>query len=102
MSELYGLIGEKLGHSFSPAIHSQIMKKLNLAGYYHLFEVNKENLAEAVKALKVLKIKGVNVTIPYKVEVMNYLEEISAEAQRIRAVNTIYFKGEKSIGFNTD
>lgn len=99
---LYGLIGEKLGHSFSPSIHSLIMDKLNIKGCYHLFEIERENLSSVIKALKYMNIKGLNVTIPYKVQVMKELDEISPEAKRIGAVNTICFDGGKACGYNTD
>lgn len=102
MKGLYGLLGEKLGHSFSPQIHSLIFKELGIEGYYHLFEVNKTELHNAVLGFKALKVKGVNVTIPYKVDVIKYLDELSSEAKSIGAVNTICFEGEKTIGYNTD
>ena len=57
---------------------------------YKLFEVEKEDLGNLVDSLKILKIKGVNVTIPYKQDVMKYLDFISEEAKKIGAVNTIY------------
>lgn len=102
VNNLYGLLGEKLGHSFSPHIHSLIMQKLDIKGYYHLFEVEKEKLEYAVTGFKNLNIKGVNVTIPYKTEIIQYLDETSEEAQKIGAVNTICFDKDKAIGFNTD
>ena len=102
LGSLYGLLGEKLKHSISPKIHSLIFKEGNIQGYYHLFEVEKENLGSAVEGLKALCAKGVNVTIPYKVSVMEYLDEISIEAKKIGSVNTICFNGNKTIGYNTD
>ncbi|QEK11770.1 shikimate dehydrogenase [Crassaminicella thermophila] len=98
----FGLIGEKLKHSFSPIIHSIIFEELNIKSYYHLFEVKREDLKEAIYGLKALGAKGVNVTIPYKVEVIKYLDSISSEAKRIGAVNTICFKDNEAIGYNTD
>lgn len=102
MSNLYGLIGEKLGHSISPKIHSIIFKKLDIDGCYHLFEISRENLRDGICGLKAIGAKGVNVTIPYKIDIMNYLDEISPEASAIGAVNTIYFYDNKIVGFNTD
>lgn len=102
MMNFYGLIGEKLGHSISPQIHKLILEKLKENDLYNLFEVKKENLKEAVNGLKVLGAKGINVTIPYKVDVMEHLDNISKEAKNIGAVNTIAFKGNKLIGYNTD
>lgn len=102
MKGLYGLLGEKLGHSFSPQIHSLIFKELNIGGYYHLFEVDKALLGDAVSGLKALKVKGINVTIPYKIDVMEYLDEISEEGKSIGAINTLSFKDGKIKGYNTD
>ena len=102
MSVLFGLLGEKLSHSISPAIHSLIFKELNIDGCYHLFEVEKENLRVAVGGLGALGAKGVNVTIPYKVPIMEYIDELSPEAQKIGSINTICFNGKKTIGYNTD
>jgi shikimate dehydrogenase len=102
LSTLYGLLGEKLGHSMSPLIHSLVFKELKMDAYYHLFEVKKENLREAVYGLKALGARGVNVTIPYKVPVMDYLDDISREAKAIGSVNTIVFKNNKTLGYNTD
>lgn len=100
--DLYGLIGGKLGHSFSPQIHEVILKKLDLKGLYNLFEVKEEDLENKIKELKALGAKGVNVTIPYKTKVMKHLDYISPEAQRIGAVNTIDFKNSLLSGYNTD
>jgi shikimate dehydrogenase len=100
--DFYGLIGEKLPHSLSPKIHNTLFKALDIEGAYKLFEVEKEDLGKALDSLKILKIKGVNVTIPYKQDVMKYLDYVSEEAKKIGAVNTIYLNGEKLYGYNTD
>ena len=100
--DFYGLIGEKLPHSLSPKIHNTLFKALNIEGAYKLFEVEKEDLGKAIDSLKILKIKGVNVTIPYKQDVMKYLDFISEEAKKIGAVNTIYLNNGKLYGYNTD
>lgn len=102
MGNFYGLIGEKLEHSISPGIHALILEKLKIKGCYNLFEVKNKDLKEAVIGLKVLGAKGVNVTIPYKVDIMKYLDGISKEAEEIGAVNTITFKENQCIGYNTD
>ena len=98
----YGLIGEKLSHSISPKIHNMIFETLNVNDSYRLFEIPKENIENLKEALKTLTIRGVNVTIPYKEKVIEYLDEISKEAKNIGAVNTIFNKSGKLIGYNTD
>ncbi|KDR94491.1 shikimate dehydrogenase [Peptoclostridium litorale DSM 5388] len=99
---LYGLLGEKLSHSMSPQIHSIIFEKLQKSGCYHIFEVKKADLKPAVKGLLALGARGVNVTIPYKQNVMESLDYISDEAAAIGAVNTIHFKDGAAMGYNTD
>ena len=90
----YGLIGEKLPHSFSKEIHEK------LAGYdYQLKELTPAQLPDF---LKKRAFKGVNVTIPYKQAVIPYLDEIDDKARAIGAVNTIVNREGRLIGYNTD
>lgn len=100
--EFYGLLGEKLSHSLSPKINKIILEKNNTEGSYKLFEIPKDRLEDFVNAVKLLKIKGFNVTIPYKESIMKYLDYISDEAARIGAVNTVMLKNDKLYGYNTD
>lgn len=90
----YGLIGEKLSHSFSKIIHERI------ASYnYELKEISK---CDMDAFLKNKDFKGINVTIPYKEIVIPYLDYVSSEAKKIGAVNTILNKNGKLYGYNTD
>lgn len=90
----YGLIGEKLGHSFSKTVHNLI------GGYnYELKEIAKEELESFIKAKT---FKGINVTIPYKEAVIPYLDSIDESAKKIGAVNTVVNKDGKLFGYNTD
>ncbi|MBD7910269.1 MULTISPECIES: shikimate dehydrogenase [Clostridium] len=100
--EFYGLVGARLSHSLSPEINNRIYELLNVEGAYKLFEISNEDIGKLGEAIKLLKIKGVNVTIPYKEVVMDQLDEISKEAQAIGAINTILFKNGKLYGYNTD
>ena len=102
MSELYGLLGEKLSYSVSPKIHSMVFNKLNMKGYYHLFEFESKDLKTAMEGFKVIKPRGINVTIPYKIKVMEFVDELSKGAKEIGAVNTLKFERGKTIGYNTD
>lgn len=102
MRGFYGLIGEKLGHSMSPQIHSKFFQKAKLEGSYNLFEIKRENLKQAVDGLKALGAKGVNVTIPYKIDIIQYLDKLSPEAEKIGAINTIAFNNGIVTGYNTD
>lgn len=90
----YGLIGEKLGHSFSKTVHNLI------GGYnYELKEIAKEEIESFIKAKA---FKGINVTIPYKETVIPYLDSIDESAKKIGAVNTVVNKDGKLLGYNTD
>lgn len=102
MKKIYGLIGGRLGHSFSPQIHGEIFKKLQIEGEYRLFELKENELERALQSCKSQGIKGVNVTVPYKISIMKYLDSISDEAARIGAVNTIAFSSGVMTGYNTD
>ena len=90
----YGLIGEKLKHSFSKEIHERIGKY-----EYELVELSKD---EFDSFMTHKNFKAINVTIPYKQEVIKYLDYISDEAKKINAVNTIVNKNGKLYGYNTD
>jgi len=99
---IYGLLGEKLGHSMSPEIHNRIFKYAGIDGEYKLFPVKREELGKYMNDVRSGNIKGLSVTIPYKTDVIKYLDGVSEEAEYIGAVNTICMKGDKLIGFNTD
>lgn len=98
----FGLLGEKLGHSFSPEIHKLIFKEIGIEASYDLIELSREEIPEVMEKIRAEEIEGVNVTIPYKQEVMKYLDELSDEANSIGAVNTISMVNGKLTGFNTD
>lgn len=98
----YAVIGEKLGHSMSPAIHRQMLDMIDVDGVYGILEIAREDVPKIVDSLKVLGYAGVNVTVPYKQMIMPYLDDIDADAKAIGAINTIDFKDGKAIGYNTD
>ena len=98
----FALLGEKLGHSYSPIIHNEIFKDLGINATYEKLECSIDELKDIINSLKDGKYNGFNVTIPYKKEVMKYLDEIDDRAKAIGAVNTIAYKDGKIIGYNTD
>lgn len=102
MKNKYALIGKKLGHSYSPMIHKMIFERFGIDGEYSLLEVEQNNLAEVVKKLRGEELLGINITIPYKTDIIEYLDEISEEAKQIGAVNTVISIGGRLIGYNTD
>lgn len=97
-----GLIGKKLGHSLSPQIHQHFFDITNSTGCYSLLEASADALDVLLGSLEADGYTGVNVTIPYKTEVMQYLNKVSDEAAAIGAVNTVLFQDEKRFGYNTD
>ena len=100
--EFFGLLGEKLSHSLSPEIHGAILDSIDKIGAYKLFETERDKLEEFIRAVKLFNIKGFNITIPYKQDIMKYLDFISDEAKRIGAVNSVLLKDNKLYGYNTD
>lgn len=94
MSKIYGLIGRKLGHSYSVPIHKALGNDI-----YKLYEMEPEDIGAFVSNPD---LGGINVTVPYKLEVMQYLDEISPEALEIGAVNTVVRREGRLYGYNTD
>jgi shikimate dehydrogenase len=101
-TELIGLIGHPIKHSYSPFIQNYALELMNLDYVYLPFDVPAENLKNAVKAVLSLGLKGVNVTLPHKEKIIKFLDELSEEASIIGAVNTIVNDHGKLIGYNTD
>ncbi len=98
----FGLIGKTLSHSISDALHSEIMKEIGVRGNYGMYEVEPENLNKVVDFMKTMNISGLNITIPYKQDIMKYLDEVDKKAIKIGSVNTIKLENGKSVGTNTD
>jgi len=90
----YGLLGKKLGHSYSVPIHAELGNE-----HYKLYERQPEEIEEFIRDPD---LGGVNVTIPYKVAVMQYLDGIDPTAREIGAVNTVVRREGKLVGYNTD
>ena len=84
---LFGLIGQKLGHSFSAAYFNAKFQSLKLPYHYQNFEI--DTIEECKKIFETPYLRGLNVTIPYKKEILNFLDECSPEIEKIGAVNTI-------------
>lgn len=97
-----GLIGAKLGYSFSKVIHTMSFDFNKINAEYDLIEVQTEEIEGVIDKLKNKELLGINVTIPHKMSVIPYLDKLSPEAEKIGAVNTICYKDGKLTGFNTD
>ncbi len=102
MYKVYGIIGYPVSHSLSPVMHNLAFRELGLKAVYGAFPVKPEDLSQAIRGVKALGISGLSVTIPHKVEVMKYLEEVDEVARQIGAVNTIINREGSLFGTNTD
>ena len=100
-----GLIGYPLGHSLSPKIHTAALSSCGLTGNYSLFPIHpddKQGLHKLLARVRNGEIHGINVTIPHKQNVIEFMDGLTPTAKAIGAVNTIYMREDKLIGDNTD
>ena len=97
----FGLLGKNISYSFSQGYFTQKFKNLGLTDHsYENFDI--QNIGELKNVLAQDNLKGLNVTIPYKQDIIPYLDELDAKAEKIGAVNTIQFTKNGLKGFNTD
>lgn len=96
------LIGYPVGHSLSPAMHNAAFQYLGLDYVYVAFNVPPGRLKDAVSGIRGLGIYGVNVTMPHKINVIKYLDELDEGARLAGSVNTILNRDEKLVGYTTD
>lgn len=101
-TKLTGIIGTPIKQSFSPKIHNRAFQYLDLNYIYIPFDVVQQDLSKTVAAMKALKFRGFNVTMPYKQEIIGCLDEVSEDARIIGAVNTVVNQNGKLVGYNTD
>lgn len=100
-TRLCAVIGNPIGHSLSPALHNAAFDALGLDFVYVAFRV--ENLRGAMDGMRALEnFRGMSVTIPHKIEIMNYLDEIDEIDRSIGSINTVINEGGKLVGFGTD
>lgn len=96
------VIGHPIEHSMSPIMHNAAIQDLGLDYLYIAFDIPPNRLKEAIKGLKTLNIRGINVTLPYKEKVMKFVDKVDQTAQNIGAINTIKNENGLLIGRNTD
>lgn len=101
-TKIIGIFGDPIEHTLSPLIHNEAFSYLGLDYCYVAFNVKKDKLKEATEAIRALNIRGVNITVPHKETVIQYIDEVSDEAKNIGAVNTILNNEGILKGFNTD
>lgn len=96
------LIGSPVGHSGSPAMYNYSFQKLGLDYVYVAYDVKEDGVKSALEAMRLFNMRGMNVTMPDKVEAARHMDELSPAAQIIGAVNTIVNEDGKLIGYMTD
>ncbi len=101
-TKIYGIFGYPVEHTFSPGMHNAGFKKLGMDACYVPFAIHPDRLGDAVKAILPLGLRGVNITVPHKERVIDFLDELSEEARLIGAVNTVEVREGRLIGHNTD
>jgi shikimate dehydrogenase len=99
---LYGVIGDPIRHSKSPIMLNRAFRESGINGVYTAFHITSESLPAFIAGVRAMGIRGVNVTIPHKLQVMELIDEIDPGARAIGAVNTIINDNSKLIGYNTD
>ncbi len=96
------VIGNPIEHSFSPKLHNHWIKENNIDAMYDKKQLNENEIKGIINEVKNEKINGINVTVPFKKSVIPFLDELNELAKETQSVNTIYKKGNKIVGDNTD
>ena len=98
----YLVIGNPIEHSLSPKLHNYWFEKNNINASYSKRKIDKSEIQEIVTEIKDKKLDGINVTVPFKSDVIPLLDTLSEESQITQSVNTIYIRDKKLVGHNTD
>ena len=101
-TKVCAVIGDPVEHSLSPIIHNAAFQHLNLDYVYVAFNVRASQLKDAILGVRGLGIYGLNVTMPHKISIIKYLDELDETAKRIGSVNTVLNKDGRLIGYTTD
>ena len=98
----YLVIGNPIEHSLSPKLHNYWFEKNNIDANYDRKKIDKSEIQEIISEIREGKLDGINVTVPFKSDVIPFLDTLSKESQITQSVNTIYKQDKKIIGHNTD
>jgi len=101
-TKVCGVIGDPIEHTMSPVMHNAAFKELGIDYLYVPFRVRKEELGKAIEGMRALNMRGLNVTIPHKVAIIPFLDELDPLVKRIGALNTIVNDDGVLTGYNTD
>ena len=98
----YFVIGNPIEHSLSPRLHNYWLNQNKIEAIYDKKLINKKDLEDICNEIRKNNINGLNVTVPFKKEIIPFLDQLSEEAEETQSVNTVYMKNNKIIGHNTD
>lgn len=105
MKKIYGIVGHPVEHSLSPAMHNAAFKAEGIDAEYKIFDIDpsdEENLANFCYETDINNIAGFSVTMPYKLEIMKYMDEHDPIAKKVASINTVESVDSKLNGYNTD
>ncbi|MDO8494854.1 MAG: hypothetical protein Q7S68_05905 [Deltaproteobacteria bacterium] len=100
--KLFGIIGKNLEHSPSAKIYNAVFKKFGIEAHYLPFQVAQPHLKNLLRCMQLIDVAGLNITAPYKMAVLPFLEKLDVSAKTAGSVNTIAKKNNRWVGFNTD
>ena len=98
----YLVIGNPIEHSLSPELHNYWIKTNMIKAIYEKMKISNDQIKDLILEIKGGKINGLNITVPFKQEVIPHLDHLSEEAHKTQSVNTVLLKDDKAIGHNTD
>ena len=102
MLKTFAVIGDPIDHSLSPTIHNAAFRELGLECTYIAYRISKDDLSGEIDSLKKIKISGFNVTIPHKISMLKFLDEMDENCKTIGASNTVLNENGHFKGYNTD
>ncbi|WP_432738599.1 shikimate dehydrogenase [Maridesulfovibrio sp. FT414] len=100
--KLFGIIGHPLGHTMSPLLHNWGFTEHKIPAVYMAWPTEPEKVKSFMRTFRDLPISGASVTIPHKLSVMNYTDQLTERAESVGAVNTLFWRDDKIVGDNTD
>ena len=98
----YLVIGNPIEHSLSPKLHNYWFEKNNINANYSKRKIDKDEIQGVISEIRDKRLNGINVTVPFKSDVIPFLDKLSEESRITQSVNTIYMHNDKLIGHNTD
>ena len=95
----YLVIGNPIIHSLSPELHNYWLRENNINGIYNKEQLDKNDLKKFFLKIKKKEINGANITVPFKKDVISYVDQLSLEAEKTQSVNTVHLKNNKNKTF---